>query len=263
MEIGKLTLIYFSAAGATEKIVKHIAEGIAIAPDKEYRLIGGQHKTVRFTNTELVVFGIPVYSGRVPAAIIDALDHFKGNSTPAIIACVYGNREYDDALLELKNIVETDNFKVIAAGTFVAEHSIFPAVAQGRPDEKDKNAAIAFGKKSREFVSAHDAFAPFPEVRVKGKFPYREISKIPLKPKGNSTCNKCGTCVKSCPVKAIDAAHPRKTDKTRCISCAHCISVCPQRARRFGGLLYKIAGKKFVKAFGAQRKEPETFFAGS
>ena len=51
---------------------------------------------------------------------------------------------------------------------------------------------------------------------------------------------------------------PRQTDPQKCIACGRCIVVCPARARRFGGLLYKIVRRKFVKAYSV-RKEPDIY----
>ena len=67
----------------------------------------------------------------------------RGN-TPAVIAAVYGNRHYDNALLQMRNILAEQGFYVIAARTFIAEHSVFPSVAAGRPDQKDKAAMKEF-----------------------------------------------------------------------------------------------------------------------
>lgn len=98
-----------------------------------------------------------------------------------------------------------------------------------------------------------------PDIQVKGNHPYKKPGKIPLTPKTSRQCNKCGLCVKLCPTDAIPAFNPRVTFGSKCIACARCIAVCPQQARRFGGLLYRFAGKKFVKA-NALRKEPEMMY---
>ncbi len=259
----KVHLVYFSATGTTKTILGSISRGIGIKAATKYDITQGQSGEVDFSEEDLVIFGVPVYAGRIPASAIDSLNKFKGSKTPAIGVVVYGNREFDDALLELKTIIKSNNFNLISLGAFVAEHSIFPVVAQGRPDEMDKNKAEQFGKESIVFYTNRDESIPLPEIPVKGNFPYKEAKPIPLKPKGNHHCNKCGACVKACPAQAIRPEHPRRTDKSRCISCARCISVCPQNARHFGGILYKIVRRKFVKAYSGTRKEPEVFFARS
>ncbi len=55
----------------------------------------------------------------------------------AIAVVVYGNRNYDDALIELKDILESDGFKVVAGAAFIGEHSFSKTLAKNRPDEKD------------------------------------------------------------------------------------------------------------------------------
>lgn len=260
MNISTLNLVYFSATGTTKKVLEHISNGIGIEPAKKIGIIKGQKEDITFKKDDLVIFGAPVYAGRIPSITIESFNKFKGDSTPAIITCVYGNRDYDDALLELKNVVESNNFKVISAGAFVAEHSIFPSVGKKRPDDIDTNLITDFGKKSMAFLRQMET-SILSEIKVKGNNPYKTPGAIPLKPKGDKKCNYCGLCVKQCPVNAIDINNPKRTDKNTCISCAHCISICPQKSRKFGGLIYKIASKKFQSAYGNIRKEPEVFFA--
>ncbi|SHJ61949.1 hypothetical protein SAMN02745216_01985 [Desulfatibacillum alkenivorans DSM 16219] len=60
----------------------------------------------------------------------------------------YGNREYQDALLELHDIAAEQGFIPVAGGAFVAEHSYsLPSrpIAHGRPDANDIAAAKDFG----------------------------------------------------------------------------------------------------------------------
>ncbi len=249
-------LIYFSPAFSTRKIIRLIGENIDL-PVTEHDITQGITESLAFGPDDLAIFGIPVYAGRVPPLAVDYLEKVKGDATPAVLVAVYGNRDYDDALLELKHIVEANNFNVIGAGAFIARHSIFPQVATERPDEADRAKMIEF---TRQCV---DGYTTKQEnngqsLIVKGNMPYREPSAIPFAPRGDKKCNRCGTCVSMCPVTAIPEENPRKTDKKVCIACARCIAVCPQKARHFGGLLYRIVTRKFVSAYGV-RKEPETF----
>ena len=52
-------------------------------------------------NNVLSIIGVPVYGGRVPVEAISRLQRLKANNTPAVIVVVYGNRDYNDAILEL------------------------------------------------------------------------------------------------------------------------------------------------------------------
>ena len=251
-----VNLVYFSPSGTTKSVISTLYEGLGHDEKVEYDLLKQpQKQTVTIAADTPAIFAVPVYAGRVPALCADMLARFKGTNTLAVAVVVYGNRDYDDALLELTDILKANGFAVVAAAAFVAQHSIFPAVAAGRPDQKDKESIRAFGAKCKK------AFAEFTgteSVTVRGNTPYCKAAAIPIKPSGDSKCNACGACVKVCPMGAISAASPRKTDKSHCISCTACIAVCPQNARKFHGPLYAIAGKDFSKK-NAARKEPEIF----
>lgn len=260
MKIRKLSSVYFSATYTTRKIVRLIVKELNISEVKEHDITqGAPSKDIPIESNELLIVGVPVYAGRIPQQAVAALKKFKGDSTPAIIVCVYGNRHYDDALIELKDIFEANNFKLISAGTFIATHSIFPEVAKNRPDETDQHIIKEFAKKSLALLEGIEDISTLPEIKVKGNHPYREAGKVPLHPKGNKKCDECGTCVRLCPVKAIDEKDPKKTDADKCISCARCIVVCPQHSRHFGKIIHSIASRKFVAA-NSVRKEPEVVY---
>ena len=57
-----------------------------------------------FGPDDLVLFGVPVYGGRIPSPAVQTLRRMQGSRTPAVLVAAYGNREYDDALLELADI---------------------------------------------------------------------------------------------------------------------------------------------------------------
>jgi len=260
MEILNIKLVYFSATYTTRKIVRLIAKGMNKEVAEHDITQSVPETDLICGKEELLIVGMPVYAGRIPVHAHEALCKFKGNNTPAVIVCVYGNRDYDDSLLEIKDIVEENGFKVISAGAFIAQHSIFPAVGSRRPDDEDIRKIETFIEKSLNNIEHIKDISLLAGLEVKGNRPYKTPGKIPLRPKGNRKCNECGICVKLCPEQAIPESTPRKTNKELCISCGRCIVVCPQKARHFGGLLYKIAGNKFTKA-NAARKEPECFFS--
>ncbi len=261
----RLNLIYFSAAGTTQRVVDAIAEGIVSSLNDiemvRYPLIKMNTTETVLSSDDIALIAVPVYAGRVPAIAAEQIRQFKGDGTRAIVVAVYGNREFDDALLELSDIVCENGFVPIAAGAFVAEHSIFPKVAAGRPNESDRQKARDFGAKAALIVPTTET------LKVPGNYPYKTPGSIPIAPKTNkSKCikavkkdkNVCGICVATCPVGAIGSPKP-STNSDLCIKCAHCIAVCPYDAREWGGLLYKMAEKKFVGNNSAP-KEPEVWF---
>lgn len=265
MMMSKVNLLYFSATGTTAKVVSAIGDVIGVGPKKVCDLLtnGPDGEGLRIGGDEIAVFGVPVFSGRVPDVVRVALEGVRGDNTPAIITCVYGNRDFDDALVELYDIVQANGFFVVSAGAFVAQHSIFPKVGQGRPDEQDMALIKDFARESAlkidELAFGSDRIkessTTTSQLPIKGNRPYRDVKKIPLIPQASRLCNQCGACARQCPVQAIDKDNPRQTDRSKCISCAHCISICPMKARHFGGLIYWIACRKFEKHC-APRREP-------
>lgn len=257
MDIKTVTEFFFSPSGTSKAVVNRITSKLT-KNKQTYDLL--KHNNVElkeFTDKDCLVVGVPVFAGRIPSVCVEVLNNLKGCGAPAIAVVVYGNRAYEDALLELRNILDSKGFIVIAAAAFIGQHSIFSTVGTGRPDDADFNKIDAFGE---QCLSLLENFAPLKakSVTVNGNFPYRDPGTIPLKPSGNSKCNNCGLCVTICPVRAISIDDPRFTDKQICISCAACINVCKQNSRKFHGIIYWIARRKFTKNFSA-RKEPEIF----
>ena len=264
MNIKNIHLAYYSATFSTKRIVREIASQFE-KPVKEYDITSEVLKDDISIGSDgdLLIVGVPSYAGRVPEMAARSLKRFLGNNTPAIIVCVYGNRAYDDTLIELKDIVEAHGFKVVSAAAAIAQHSIFPKVAEGRPDAEDLKKLHGFAAKSCDILSQISKMSAVSRLMVNGNRPYRDTKPIPLFPEGSKEkCTSCHACAKMCPADAIDMDKPYKTNGKKCISCGRCIVVCPEHARHFGGLLYKAVSWKFQKAY-AEPKQPEFFYVKS
>ena len=249
--------IDFSPAGTTQKITGRIAA--RFSKDREiYHLLRKKiTEPVICKEKELLIVGMPVYAGRIPQICMPSLRNLKGTNTAAIAVVVYGNREYEDALLELCDLLREQGFVIVGAGAFIAQHSIFPNVAKERPDQEDQKKIDLFSKKCMEKLQKYPTSELKP-LQIKGNHPYQEVVDIPLKPMGNKKCNFCGSCVHVCPTHAINRDNPKITDNKKCISCTACIQVCPTGARKFRGPVYQVARIAFWKKY-SQRKEPEWF----
>lgn len=149
----------------------------------------------------------------------------KGNGQKAVAVVVYGNREYEDALLETKDALEANGFQVIAAAAFIAEHSIVRSIAAGRPDADDETICRQFAV---DVMAKADDAAP---VQVPGYSPYKELKPSVFHPAASESCIKCGACAEQCPMSAIPLDDPSQTNNDFCINCMRCIQVCPQQCR--------------------------------
>lgn len=250
----RLICIYFSATYTTLRYIKSFAQALGHLIDINLNL--ADDLSVDFPDIDaddLLVVASPVYGGRLPLQVSSRFKGLSGNHAKAVAMVVYGNRDYDDALLELTDILSGSDFEVIGAGAFIGQHSIFQKVASSRPDDKDLDILHRFATECKRIVET----GVHGNLTIKGNRPYKKIAEVPLHPSGNpDICNRCGTCVKQCPVSAIIPDEPYKTDISQCISCGRCIIVCPNRTRKYSGLKYKLIGAIFTSAF-SKRKEPE------
>ena len=249
---------YFSGSNTTEKIVKAIAADLGME-SALHNLTKNDTKEIQIPVAgDIVLFAAPVYAGRIPSIAIENFRKIKGEGQKCIAIVVYGNRDYDDALLELCDLLKESGFEVVAAGAFVARHCIFPKVASTRPDAEDMQKIVLFCDSVK---SAIDKGFTLSINIVKGNRPYKTPGAVPLYPKTDSKkCNSCGTCARECPTGAISIENPLATDTDKRITCSRCITVCPANARYFGGLKYKAIAPLFKKKCAA-RREPEWFIA--
>jgi len=254
--MSRFCTVCFSASGTTRRCVTFFCRGYGVEPDVAINLADDLDANFPILAPEdVVVVAAPVYGGRLPVQVANALVRLKGDNAVAIAIVVYGNRDYDDALLELTDILHGNGFRIAGAGAFIGQHSIFPEVAASRPDSSDERELVSFGCECKAAVSNgfDSGNVPF----IKGKRPYKKSAGVSLHPEANKDdCVKCGECAGSCPVGAISADTPYITDTTKCISCGRCITVCPKGARHYSGVAYSLVGAIFKAAF-SKRKEPE------
>ena len=263
MNIENVHLVYFSATYTTRKVVRAVAARLpGTVVEHDITALEPPDDVALSDRGDLMVVGVPVYAGRVPVMAADALLRFRGRGTPAIAVCVYGNRAYDDALVELCDLLGDGGFGVVAAGAFVARHSIFTSIAAERPDEADMAAIGRFGDACASLLASLPSVYGLVPPAVPGNRPYKTPGAIPIYPSGSrKKCTHCELCVRLCPVHAISPLRPTRTDGNICMSCGRCVEVCSQHTRCFSGMMYKMAQRKITKLC-RERKEPEWYLAG-
>ncbi|MEG0365278.1 MAG: 4Fe-4S binding protein [Coprobacillus sp.] len=258
MKITHIKKLVFSPTGATQKVVDIIAD-VWQQPKDEIDLSNQNldFSQYCFTGHDLCLIAVPTFGGRVPEVAVQHLKMISALNAPAILIVTYGNRAYDDTLLELKEVLDNQGFLCTSAIAAVCEHSIMRQYGLGRPDKLDAMQLTDYAENIRDILGR---VSDIEEVGVPGNFPYREYNGVPLKPKASRNCTKCGICADKCPVEAIDKDNPNKTDNKKCISCMRCITICPQKSRKCNSVILLTASKKMVKVCSGTK--PNQLFIG-
>lgn len=273
--INGITVICFSPTHTSRTIAEAVAAGMNGTPGGTAGHAGAsqQIRTIDLTLDrsdspitvgagDTVVLGAPVYAGRVAPEAVRRLRRIQvaaGASVPAVLTVTYGNRDYEDALVELYDIAVSLGLSPFAAGAFIGEHSCSTPempVAGGRPDTLDLADARIFGGECARKLDSSGAFAPF---HIKGNRPYKEIkhSGNQTVPETTDGCPLCGECVRVCPTGAVSIdLNARKvlTDPALCIRCCACVKACPAGLRT-----YTTPFTAFLHEHCSARRDPETF----
>ena len=220
MNISKVTCIYFSATGLTQKVLDLFLAGLPVPAQKINITPHVTAVSCTFAPDELAVFAAPVYGGVLPKPAAERFSLIKGNHTPAVCLAVYGNRDYDDA------------------------------------DAKD---LASFARCAWEKLGDLKELSAQATPQVPGRLPYKEFKGVPFKPAVNSACVHCGACAAHCPTGAISKEKPDTTDHALCISCMSCVHICPSHARSMQPkTALWLAEKAFLLKYG-KRRELEVF----
>lgn len=274
---------YFSPTGTTRKIVMALSvhlkdamlntmtnaktdikrDTIDFTPLSERT----SNEEIRISSDELFILGIPVYAGRVPNVLLPYLKRFKGDNTKAVIVAVYGNRHYDDALMELSQLLVSNGFDVIAGCAFIGEHAFSSVLAAGRPDSNDllacKRYAYEIAKKLTHMASqrvddfimpGHSPLRPYYRPVDDDGIPFDFKRIVPVT---KTTCIDCGLCAKICPVQSISDVD-YQTITGLCIKCCACVKHCPVEAKQFDDPNF-MKHKKELEVDFFSRRSPECF----
>ena len=219
----EMEVYYFSPTGGTKKVSSIFAD--AMEKEVIWHDLGSKEPMMEKPEGEMTVVASPVFGGRIPSVVREKIEKFSGTGKKAVTIAVYGNRAYEDALLEMNDILTKCGFTVIASGAFVAQHSMAPEVGAGRPDGEDEKEIHKFAETVKNSTAVEN-------VQVPGNRPYKPEMNMPVAPISLPSCTKCGKCVTVCPTNAISVADGAViTDIEKCILCMACTHICTEQAR--------------------------------
>ena len=244
--------VYFSPTGTSRRSAMAVAEAISdqvIALDMT--VTGRLPEKTEFDTGDIVVFGGPVYGGRLYRGALERFSRLHGSGTTCIVTVTYGNRHYDDALQELADLAKKNGFIPAAGAALVGQHT-YGQIQVGRPDASDMEQDADFARRVKEKLKNENnpKAAEFP-----GRHRTDEGGKGgAFRPLTNERCTKCGLCVRECPEQAISYEDFAKIDDARCISCFRCIRICPVSAKNMDTEEYNRFAADFSKRLSARRE---------
>lgn len=249
-------LIIFSPTGGTEKAAMMLAS--SLSPNtKVFDLTDTKLKAVNLPAEKdaVAVIAMPSYGGRVPGLAAERMNNIHADGMPCVLLCVYGNRAYEDTLVEMQDLAEQCGFTVVAAVAAIAEHSIMHQYAANRPDKEDAQNLKQIGVKISQKLAQGQINQSF---TIPGNRPYKKAGGVSLVPKATSACVSCGLCAEMCPAGAISKTKLNSADSKKCISCMRCVVKCPHSARKINGAMVSAASLA-IKKVCSIRKECELY----
>lgn len=293
--------IYFSPTKTTKNVVSILASALADALagaaadaalagtsdaakpqifDYDFTTPSARESFPILNSDDLVIFGMPTYAGRLPNLIVPYLKIFvQGNNALAIPVVTFGNRAFDNSLIELRDILHEKGFNTVAAAACACEHSFSNTLGDGRPDDADAKEISEFAMSVAEILEVGDS-----ELKKADRSDSKTCVSVPgidaehnyggyyqpqdrhgepidirkVKPLTNrNKCGQCGFCAEICPMGAID-----KNDASlvpgKCIKCGACTKLCPRQAKYYDDAGY-IYHKSELEEVYARRANNQFF----
>lgn len=267
--------MYFSPTGNGRKVNDFLCYELSSAFEKQGIGVQVKHVSLNkednraveytFGEDDILVINMPTYAGRVPNVLKDFLATcFRGNGALCIPVVTYGNRSYENSLLELATLMKKDGFRVIAGAAFVGQHPFSEKLGRGRPDMEDVHTISRFGEEiaGRIITNNLEEFVPegdyetikyYTPLGIDGQ-PAKFLKACPVQ--DDNRCNDCGRCYLICPVAS----------KNICIKCMACVTYCHAFALKFENEAF-LSHVAYLEANYADelgnRKEPDMFIGSS
>ena len=239
----KLAIIYFSGTGVTEGYAKYIAKELEqkgqIVTLCNITSIKERDEGVDFKVYNAVIFGFPVYAGRLPTVTetwLSALDVEKQCS----MFFTYGGRDLEWAHQTGYYLLSKANFTVVLSAEFVGKHSFNVSqgwdLASNRPNSHDRSIAKEFSLQSLKRFQINDVKWDYDLEEFDYQTRVIKESHGPFaifNPYKTQDCRMCYRCERECPTNAFNLSRGKATNGV-CIHCMHCVTICPDNVIEVG-----------------------------
>lgn len=261
MDFKNVNLVYFSATNVSKKYAEAMGKSLnkpVVTYDFTLPKNRDGVKLQSFTGDDLVILSYPVYGGRIPDICLNYIENLKGKDTPCILIATYGNRDFDDALVEAEDIMSERGFIIVGRRAVVGTHSFSRDIAPGRPNREDLEGAAKFAQ-----IVAGKELKALEKGIIPGNRPYKEKNSTPntMMPVTDDNCIDCKACALRCPAGVISVENPklRVKDASACLRCHRCVVYCPKKAIHFEGEVYEKMVQSCIARFGSPDKENKYF----
>jgi ferredoxin len=257
--------IFFSPTNSTLKITTTITDALNFEKLQDLNLTFPSKRKIENIGAEadILIFGAPVYVGKIPSMIIPTIKNMIGKNRWIIPIAVYGNARKGNTLSEMIYFFRKQGFKILAAASFIGEHSFTSddfKLAENRPDYNDLRLARNFGQEIRKKLESSpneiEKVGQKPDIsQLNSEYGARKL--IDIIRAHDENCNRCMGCWSICPTEAIDMI-TLEINEDECIRCCACVKCCKFDVREII-ITMTPETKDIFMEFSKIRKEPEFF----